>query len=73
MLLLELGVGFNTPTIIRFPLEEITLANPPALLVRMNRETVAPGLPIRERTVNMAQPMAEALECLLAAKQYPAA
>lgn len=35
---LELGVGFNTPTIIRFPFEQMTSVNPNATLIRINRE-----------------------------------
>ena len=33
---LELGVGFNTPSIIRFPFEKLALANDNASLVRVN-------------------------------------
>ena len=35
--LLELGVGYNTPTIIKFPFERITAQHPNATLVRMNK------------------------------------
>lgn len=38
LLLLEFGVGFNTPVIIRFPFEKIALAAPQATLVRFNRD-----------------------------------
>ena len=34
--LLELGVGYNTPTLIRFPFERMTYENNDAFLVRMN-------------------------------------
>ena len=34
--LLELGVGYNTPTLIRFPFERMTYENKDAFLVRMN-------------------------------------
>ena len=34
--LLELGVGYNTPTIIRYPFEAITLKFPHATLIRIN-------------------------------------
>lgn len=36
--LLELGVGFNTPGIIRYPFERIAAANPEAMLIRVNQE-----------------------------------
>lgn len=35
---LELGVGFNTPTIIRVPFEQMTLHNKKAVLIRLNRD-----------------------------------
>ena len=36
LLLIELGVGFNTPSIIRFPFEEMTLKFLNAKLIRVN-------------------------------------
>ncbi|MDE7241653.1 Sir2 family NAD-dependent protein deacetylase [Desulfovibrio sp.] len=69
IVLLELGVGFNTPTIIRYPYEELTFFNQAALLVRMNQEVVPPRLPIQSRTVNLAEPMQAVVSQLLAAKQ----
>lgn len=38
MLLLELGVGFNTPVIIRFPFERMAAQFPQTTLVRFNRD-----------------------------------
>ena len=38
--LLELGVGFNTPSIIRFPFERMAQLRPNATLVRVNKESV---------------------------------
>ncbi|MDS0524310.1 Sir2 silent information regulator family NAD-dependent deacetylase [Clostridium sp. SHJSY1] len=35
---MELGVGFNTPGIIRYPFEQITYANSNATLIRLNRD-----------------------------------
>ena len=40
LVFLELGVGFNTPGIIRFPFEQMASALPNAALVRINREDV---------------------------------
>lgn len=37
LVLLELGVGFNTPGIIRYPFEKIAAANPDAMLIRVNQ------------------------------------
>ena len=36
LVLLELGVGFNTPTIIRFPFEKLTREHDNITLVRLN-------------------------------------
>jgi hypothetical protein len=36
VVLLELGVGFNTPVIIRFPFEKMTAQNDHFYLVRLN-------------------------------------
>ena len=38
IVLLELGVGFNTPTIIRFPFERLNSRLPKANLIRVNQE-----------------------------------
>ena len=39
---MELGVGFNTPTIIRSPFERMTYNNPNATLIRLNRSHSQP-------------------------------
>jgi len=36
--LLELGVGYNTPGIIRFPFEQMTYRNTEITLIRINRD-----------------------------------
>lgn len=36
LVLLELGIGFNTPAIIRWPFEKIAAEHPDAMLIRMN-------------------------------------
>ena len=38
LVFLELGVGFNTPTIIRYPFEQMTYNNKNATLIRLNRD-----------------------------------
>ena len=35
---LELGVGYNTPGIIRYPFEQLTYNNPDATLIRINKD-----------------------------------
>ncbi len=45
--LLELGVGFNTPGIIRFPFERLASQNDDITLIRMNRDHAAKQLAIK--------------------------
>lgn len=40
LLLLEFGVGFNTPGIIRFPFEKMTFENKNWKLIRFNKEVM---------------------------------
>lgn len=35
---IELGVGYNTPGIIRYPFEAMVHTNPDAILIRLNRD-----------------------------------
>ncbi len=63
--LLELGVGFNTPGIIRYPFEELTYANPDAVLIRANRDHPHGAGEIENRTVVFTEDMAELVRDLL--------
>lgn len=51
VVLLELGVGFNTPIIIRFPFEQMTLQNENWNLVRINRDNVVTGVEIDHKSI----------------------
>jgi len=44
--LLELGVGFNTPGIIRFPFEKLAAMHPNVTLIRVNRDNTAGLIPL---------------------------
>jgi len=47
LVLIEYGVGFNTPTIIRYPFERMAAAYPDVTLIRINkdyRECQTPGI-----------------------------
>ncbi len=64
IVLLELGIGFNTPAIIRYPFEQITYRNPEATLIRLNsgyphgpRETAA-------RTISFTENMETVISAL---------
>lgn len=51
VVLLEFGVGFNTPTIIRFPFEQMTLQNKNWNLVRINKDNIMPWLDIGNKAI----------------------
>ena len=50
MVLLEIGVGFNTPGIIRFPFEQMTANNVKTTLIRINKDYPFTMLEIRNKT-----------------------
>lgn len=52
MVLLEIGVGFNTPGIIRFPFERMTEENEDTYLVRINKEYPSAILDISDKLVS---------------------
>jgi NAD-dependent SIR2 family protein deacetylase len=71
--LLELGVGFNTPTIIRFPFEKLAREHENISLVRLNlNEAIVPES-LGSRAVGINADMAQSIEDLaaeLATKEY---
>lgn len=65
VLFLELGVGFNTPAIIKFPFMEMTAANPNAVYACVNRgETFCPD-EITSRSICIDADIAEVIGSLL--------
>lgn len=71
--LLELGVGFNTPTIIRFPFEKMMRANSALSLIRLNlNEAVVPES-LGERAVGIGGDMTGAVSDLYNSLQATAA
>lgn len=59
---LELGVGYNTPTIIRYPFEKMTAVLPDAHLIRLNREDVQGFEGNQNKTIALTQPMQEVFD-----------
>ncbi|MFA5903605.1 MAG: Sir2 family NAD-dependent protein deacetylase [Desulfobacula sp.] len=62
--LLELGVGYNTPTIIRFPFEEITAQTPNATLIRINKDYPEAGKINLRKTIAFENDIAEIMAVL---------
>jgi len=62
VVLLELGVGFNTPTIIRFPFEKLTKEHENISLIRLNlKEAVIPAS-LGDRAVGINADMKKSIE-----------
>ena len=64
ILLLELGVGFNTPVIIRYPFEAITLQYPNAKLIRVNTATDTISKKNKEKTIFIQEDIGKVLSDL---------
>ena len=61
-LLLELGVGFNTPTIIRFPFEQMVRENRDWALIRLNLDEAVVPESFGSRAVGINDDIARSLE-----------
>ena len=62
--LLEIGVGFNTPGIIRYPFEQMVKANDKIRLIRINKDYPMPMLDIRNKTVSFDENANKVIEDL---------
>lgn len=63
--LLELGVGFNTPTIIRFPFEKLMREHKNMSLIRLNLEEAVIPEELGERAVGINEDMVNSIKDLL--------
>ncbi len=61
LVLLELGVGFNTPTIIRFPFEKLAREHKNITLVRLSRSKALVPAGLGERAVGINADMAKSI------------
>lgn len=59
---LEIGVGYNTPVIIRFPFERMTLANPNATLIRLNLDYPQATRENEDKTISFDENVEEILD-----------
>jgi NAD-dependent SIR2 family protein deacetylase len=69
---LELGVGFNTPGIIRYPFEQMTYRNEQATLIRLNRDYPAGLKENMLRTIAFDEDMTRTIETWLTVFTVPA-
>lgn len=65
LVLLELGVGFNTPTIIRFPFEKMTREHDNITLVRLNLDQAVIPKSLGNRAIGINADMAESISDIL--------
>lgn len=59
---LEIGVGFNTPGIIRYPFEQMTYSNEDATLIRMNLDYPQAIPENRDKTISFDESVEEILD-----------
>ena len=65
LLLLEIGVGYNTPVIIRFPFERMTAQFPQTTLIRFNRDYPQPSIQLpRNRFTSFAEDLPQIMNHL---------
>ncbi len=64
LLLLEIGVGFNTPSIIRFPFENMTLLNKNTNLIRINKDYAICPQKIQNKTILFDEDIKEILNAI---------
>lgn len=64
-LLLELGAGFNTPAIIRFPFEQLAQEDPDMSLIRLNMDEAEVPEALGDRAVGIGEDMGKSIQDLL--------
>lgn len=65
IVLFELGIGFNTPAIIRYPFERIAFNNPHATIIRLNSDYPDGPAETASRTIAFTENMQEVINTLL--------
>ena len=61
---IELGVGYNTPGIIRYPFEQMTNKNDKAVLIRLNKDYPQGPIENKSKTISFTEDMMEVIERL---------
>ena len=64
VVLLEIGVGFNTPGIIRFPFEQMTNNSKKTTLIRINKDYPSTMLEIENKTISFNEDTNKVIEDL---------
>ena len=69
VLLLEFGIGFNTPGIIRFPFEEMTFTHDNFKLIRMNKAFAETPKSIQKRSISVSDSIEETMDLITKLKK----
>lgn len=67
LLLIDIGSGFNTPSVVRWPMERIALGDPRARLVRINLHHADLPLALGSRGLSVAAGAREAIDAIVSA------
>ena len=67
LLLIEIGAGFNTPTVVRWQLENLAQTVPGARFVRINRDDADTGSLAAEHSLAIAGDAGEVIAALATA------
>ena len=65
LVLIELGVGFNTPSIIRFPFEQLAYQYDNVILVRVNDKYNDMAFELKDRAICIKEDCAVAISKIL--------
>jgi hypothetical protein len=65
LLLIEIGVGFNTPGIIRFPFEQMVYSNPNTTMIRINKDYPMTREEIKAKSISFDENTMEIIEDLI--------
>ncbi len=62
LLIIEIGAGFNTPSVVRWPMQSLAAARPEARFVRVNRDHPEMPEELGDRAISLAADAGEAIE-----------
>lgn len=65
LVMIELGIGYNTPAIIRYPFERVAFRNPHATIIRLNSEHPHGPAETASRTIAFTENMGRVIGALL--------
>ena len=71
VVLLEMGVGFNTPGIIRFPFEQMTYQYLKTILIRMNKDYPMVSQEIQNKTISFDENINQILDVMKTISDNP--